>query len=56
LPKIARSVGNRRFYQKAEISRLAFIRHALELGFDVEAIRALLRLQDYSDQGGYAFH
>lgn len=29
---------------------LAFIRHARELGFDVDAIRALLFLQDSPDQ------
>lgn len=50
LPKIARSDGNRRFYDEAGLNRLAFIRHARELGFDVEAIRTLLRLQDDPDQ------
>ncbi len=41
-----RSDGNRRTYGNAEIRRLAFIRHARELGFDLDAIRALLDLQD----------
>ncbi len=50
LPRIARNEGNRRFYSNADINRLAFIRHARELGFDVEAIRALLTLQDNPDQ------
>ncbi|WP_196260933.1 MerR family transcriptional regulator [Pelagibacterium limicola] len=50
LPKIARSDGNRRFFEEADINRLSFIRHARELGFDVEAIRTLLRLQDDPDQ------
>lgn len=50
LPKIARSEGNRRFYDEADLDRLAFIRHARELGFDVEAIRTLLRLQDDPDR------
>lgn len=50
LRKIARSEGNRRFYDEADLSRLSFIRHARELGFEVEAIRTLLKLQDDPDQ------
>ena len=50
LPKIARSEGNRRFYDAGDLRRLAFIRHARELGFDVEAIRTLLSLQDRPSQ------
>ncbi|WP_337268854.1 MerR family transcriptional regulator [Oryzifoliimicrobium ureilyticus] len=42
----SRSEGNQRAYEEDDIRRLAFIRHARELGFDIEAIRALLRLQD----------
>jgi DNA-binding transcriptional MerR regulator len=41
-----RSDGNRRCYGDAELRRLAFIRHGRELGFSVDAIRALLALQD----------
>lgn len=50
LPKVARNEGNRRFYGAADLRRLAFIRHARELGFDVEAIRTLLELQDDPEQ------
>jgi len=50
LPRIARSEGNRRFFDQADLRRLAFIRHARELGFDVEAIRTLLELQDDPEQ------
>lgn len=50
LPRIARSDGNRRFYDRSDLRRLSFIRHARELGFEVEAIRTLLRLQDDPDQ------
>ncbi|MFD2239097.1 MerR family transcriptional regulator [Aureimonas populi] len=50
LPGIARGRSNRRFYDEADITRLAFIRHARELGFDVEAIRTLLTLQDDPDR------
>ncbi len=45
-----RSDSNRRFYDPADLHRLAFIRHARELGFDIEAIRALLALQDNPSQ------
>jgi DNA-binding transcriptional MerR regulator len=42
----ARSEGNRRCYGNEEQNRLIFIRHARELGFEIEAIRRLLALQD----------
>jgi DNA-binding transcriptional MerR regulator len=50
LPAPPRSEGNRRVYEEADLRRLAFIRHARELGFEVEAIRTLLSLQDNPDQ------
>jgi DNA-binding transcriptional MerR regulator len=46
LPAPPRSEGNRRQYDADDLRRLAFIRHARELGFDIDAIRALLVLQD----------
>ena len=46
LPPLPRSEGNRRCYRDCDIRRLVFVRHARELGFDVEAIRTLLALQD----------
>ena len=46
LPAPSRSEANRRHYEAADLQRLAFIRHARELGFEIEAIRALLTLQD----------
>lgn len=45
-----RSEGNRRQYDEGDLRRLAFIRHARALGFEVEAIRALLDLQDRPEQ------
>ncbi|MHC2523855.1 DNA-binding transcriptional MerR regulator [Rhizobium leguminosarum] len=42
----SRSEGNQRSFEPTDISRLAFIRHARELGFEIEAIRTLLTLQD----------
>ena len=50
VPAPARSDGNRRHYEAAGLRRLAFIRHARELGFDIEAIRTLLALQDNPQQ------
>jgi len=41
-----RSEGNQRAYEPEDVRRLAFIRHARELGFEVDAIRTLLTLQD----------
>ena len=46
LPAPPRSDGNRRTFDSRQLRRLAFIRHARELGFEIEAIRALLTLQD----------
>jgi DNA-binding transcriptional MerR regulator len=46
LPPPARSDGNRRTYSAADIRRLAFVRHSRELGFEVDAIRQLLELQE----------
>jgi DNA-binding transcriptional MerR regulator len=46
LPAPPRTEGNRRTYDERDLRRLAFIRHARELGFEVAAIRALLTLQD----------
>jgi DNA-binding transcriptional MerR regulator len=45
-----RSEGKRRVYGSADLKRLAFIRHARELGFEIEAIRTLLSLQDAPDR------
>lgn len=50
LPTPQRSEGNRRSYEDADVRRLAFIRHARELGFHVDSIRALLDLQDRPGQ------
>jgi DNA-binding transcriptional MerR regulator len=50
LPSPPRSEGNRRLYGESEIRRLAFIRHARELGFEIEAIRTLVSLQDNPGQ------
>ena len=50
LPPPSRTDGNRRLYEPGDLDRLAFIRSARELGFEIKAIRALLSLQDHPDQ------
>lgn len=50
LPPMPRTQGNRRLYGPADLRRLTFIRHARELGFEIDAIRALLALQDEPEQ------
>lgn len=44
MPPPPRTEGGRRRYGQAAVERLAFIRHARELGFEVDAIRELLTL------------
>ena len=46
LPPPPRTESNRRTFNAGDLRRLAFIRHARELGFEIEAIRTLLTLQD----------
>ena len=50
LPDAERSTGNQRLYSRAVQDRLAFIRHARELGFPLDAIRDLLGLSDHPDR------
>jgi DNA-binding transcriptional MerR regulator len=47
-----RSQGNQRRYSKNEQDRLAFIRHARDLGLTIEAIRDLIDLSVRSDLPG----
>ncbi|MCB1384086.1 MAG: helix-turn-helix domain-containing protein [Notoacmeibacter sp.] len=44
LPDPGRTQGNQRRYGAAERDRLAFIRHARDLGFSIESIRDLVAL------------
>ena len=46
MPEPGRTAGGQRRYGEAELDRLAFIRHARQLGFTLEAIRELLDLSD----------
>jgi DNA-binding transcriptional MerR regulator len=47
LPAPSRTKSNRRRYSASDLRRLVFIRNARQLGFEIEAIRHLLALQDY---------
>ena len=42
--------NNQRLYSRKALERLAFIRHARDLGFTLEAIRDLLSLSDEPDR------
>ena len=46
LPSPQRTEGRQRRYEKSDVKRLSFIRHARALGFEVDSIRVLLGLQD----------
>lgn len=46
MPAPVRTAGGHRLYTQANLDRLAFIRHARELGFALEDVRELLRLAD----------
>ncbi len=50
LPAPPRGDNNRRHFEAADLRRLAFIRHARALGFEIAAIRSLLTLQDDPNQ------
>lgn len=50
MPPPARTEGGRRAYTQEHLDRLAFIRHARELGFPLDDVRALLRLSDEPDK------
>ncbi len=50
MPEPARTEGNQRRYGTRHAQRLAFIRHARELGFPLESVRELLSLSDDQDR------
>lgn len=50
LPPPERTASERRVYDRRAVQRLAFVRHARDLGFSVEAVRSLLDLADHPDQ------
>lgn len=50
LPPPPRTASDRRLYDDAAVRRLSFIRHARQLGFDLDSIRSLLDLSDHPDR------
>lgn len=42
-----RSDGNQRRYSRGDVERLAFIRHARDLGFEIDRIRELIALSHH---------
>lgn len=46
LPQADRTHSDRRIYGEGDVRRLAFIKHARQLGFPIDAIRTLLDLSD----------
>jgi DNA-binding transcriptional MerR regulator len=50
LPEPPRTEGGQRRYDTDIVHRLAFIRHARELGFDIDSIRELLQLATTPDR------
>ncbi|MGQ4274994.1 MerR family transcriptional regulator [Terrihabitans sp. B22-R8] len=50
LPSLPRTEGNRRLYDADDLRRLRFIRHARELGFEIEPIRDLMALAEDPDR------
>jgi len=50
LPAPPRTESGRRLYGDRDVRRLAFIRHARQLGFELPQIRDLLELADHPDR------
>ncbi len=49
IPPPQRTASRRRMFSQDDASRLAFIRHARDLGFDIATIRELLAMQGNSE-------
>ncbi len=50
LAAMERTEGNQRRYGDKELEKLAFIKHARDLGFSIDAISSLIDLQDHPDR------
>lgn len=49
IPEPGRTASGQRRYGQADLDRLAFVRHARDLGFGIDAIRDLMRLSAHPD-------
>lgn len=56
LPEAPRNSGNQRRYEASHLERLRFIKHARELGFETENIRALLSMTEEPQSNCHAAH
>lgn len=54
LPEAPRNAGNQRRYEVVHLERLRFIKHARELGFDMDDIRALLAMAEHPQDSCHA--
>jgi DNA-binding transcriptional MerR regulator len=50
LPAPHRTQSDRRTYEQPAVRRLAFVKHARQLGFGIDAIRTLLDLADHPER------
>ena len=50
LPAPDRTQSDRRTYEQPAVRRLAFVKHARQLGFGIDAIRTLLDLADHPER------
>mgnify|MGYP005988956523 CR=1 FL=1 len=50
LKEAERSAGNQRRYRDSDLERLAFVRHARQLGFSLDGISSLIALQEHPDR------
>jgi DNA-binding transcriptional MerR regulator len=49
LKEAERSAGNQRRYRDSDLERLAFVKHARQLGFSLAGISSLIDLQEHPD-------
>ncbi|MBU2866894.1 MerR family transcriptional regulator [Pacificibacter marinus] len=50
LNEAERSAGNQRRYRDSDLERLAFVKHARQLGFSLDGIANLIALQEHPDR------
>jgi DNA-binding transcriptional MerR regulator len=50
LKEAERSAGNQRRYRDSDLERLAFVKHARQLGFSLTGISSLIALQEHPDR------
>lgn len=50
LKRAPRTSSNRRMYDVEDVRRLRFIRHARDLGFDIQAVRELIALARHPEE------